>query len=265
VSDHDPAAHRALTARLRAAGSVFAEDEATVILDEADGDAVRLRTLLNRRVAGEPLEVVVGWAMFCGHRVRVVPGVFVPRRRTELVVELAAARLQVGDSVVDLCCGVGAIGVGLLATVGRLDLVAVDIDPDAVDVAAENLAGKAVAVQGDLFAPLPDRLRGAVDVVAVNAPYVPTDAIALMPPEARDHERSVALDGGADGLDVHRRIAAQVGGWLRPGGAVVIEVSAEQADPSAALFTAAGLEARVEHDADRDATAVVAVAPAPAA
>ncbi|WIB62957.1 putative protein N(5)-glutamine methyltransferase [Curtobacterium sp. MCBD17_040] len=262
MPDHDPAAHRALTARLRAAGSVFAEDEATVILDEADGDAVRLRSLLQRRLAGEPLEVVVGWASFCGHRVRVVPGVFVPRRRTELVVEEAAPFLQVGDSVVDLCCGVGAISVGLIVTVGLLDLVAVDIDPDAVEVAAENLAGRAVAVVGDLFEPLPDRLRGAVTVVAVNAPYVPTDAIALMPPEAREHERRVALDGGADGLDVHRRIAAAVGEWLRPGGAVVIEVSEEQADASAALFAAAGLEARIRHDEDRDATVVVAVRPA---
>lgn len=262
MPDHDPAAHRALTARLRAAGSVFAEDEATLILDEADGDPVRLRSMLTRRLAGEPLEVVVGWASFDGRRVRVVPGVFVPRRRTELVVHEAAARLRPGDSVVDLCCGVGAIAVALIGRVGALDLVAVDVDPDAVEVAAENLSGKAVALQGDLFEAVPERMRGHVDVVAVNAPYVPSDAIALMPPEARDHERAVALDGGADGLDVHRRIAAEAGAWLRPGGAVVIEVSAEQADASAALFAAAGLEARIAHDEDRDATAVVAVRPA---
>lgn len=262
-------AHTALTTRLRAAGSVFAEDEATLLLEAGSGDPGRLRGLVERRVAGEPLEYVLGWASFGGHRIRVTPGVFVPRLRTMAVVRAAASLLRPGDTVVDLCCGAGAIGLALLDAVGPLQLVASDIDPAAVEVAAENLGDHGVAVLGDLFDPLPSRLRGSVDVVAVNAPYVPTDAIALMPAEARSYEHRVALDGGPDGLDLHRRIAASVGEWLRPapgagagapraGGAVVIEVAESQAAVSAAIFAAAGLEARVESDGSVDGTVVVA-------
>ena len=203
---------------------------------------------------------MLGWAAFDGHRIRVTPGVFVPRTRTTVVVEQAARLLHRYDRVVDLCCGAGAIAVALLGRVGALDLVASDIDPDAVDVAAENIGDRGIVVAGDLFAPLPVRFRGVVDVIAVNAPYVPTDAIATMPAEARDHEHRVALDGGGDGLDLHRRIAAGAGEWLRPGGAVVIEVSSAQASDSVAVFAAAGLAARAEHDDEVDGTCVVAVA-----
>jgi release factor glutamine methyltransferase len=255
------AARDALAARLRAAGSVFAEDEATLLLDGGGGDPARLRALVRRRLDGEPLEYVLGWAAFDGHRVRVTPGVFVPRTRTTVVVEQAARRLQRYDRVVDLCCGAGAISVALLGRVGALDLVAADLDPDAVDVAAENIGDRGIVVAGDLFAPLPDRFRGVVDVIAVNAPYVPTASIATMPAEARDHEHGVALDGGPDGLDLHRRIAAGAGEWLRPGGAVVIEVSAEQAERSAGLFDEAGFDAVVTTDPDVDGTCVVAVRP----
>lgn len=255
-------ARDALAARLRAVGSVFAEDEADLLLEAGDGDPVRLRALVQRRLAGEPLEVVLGWAAFDGHRVRVAAGVFVPRARTAVVVEQAARRLHRYDRVVDLCCGVGAISVALLGRVGALDLVAADVDPDATDVAAENIGDRGIVVTGDLFAPLPERFREAVDVIAVNAPYVPSGEVATMPSEARDHERLVALDGGADGLDVHRRIADGAGAWLRPGGAVVIEVSAAQSAASAALFAAAGFTVAVERDDEVDGTCVVAVRPA---
>lgn len=241
---------------------MFAEDEADLLLEAGDGDPVRLRALVQRRLAGEPLEVVLGWAAFDGHRVRVAAGVFVPRARTAVVVEQAARRLHRYDRVVDLCCGVGAISVALLGRVGALDLVAADVDPDATDVAAENIGDRGIVVTGDLFAPLPERFREAVDVIAVNAPYVPSGEVATMPSEARDHERLVALDGGADGLDVHRRIADGAGAWLRPGGAVVIEVSAAQSGASAALFAAAGFTVAVERDDEVDGTCVVAVRPA---
>ncbi|QKS12306.1 putative protein N(5)-glutamine methyltransferase [Curtobacterium sp. Csp1] len=255
-------ARDALAARLRAAGSVFAEDEADLLLEAGDGDPVRLRALVQRRLAGEPLEVVLGWAAFDGHRVRVAAGVFVPRARTAVVVEQTARRLHRYDRVVDLCCGVGAISVALLGRVGALDLVAADVDPDATDVAAENIGDRGIVVTGDLFAPLPERFREAVDVIAVNAPYVPSGEVATMPSEARDHERLVALDGGADGLDVHRRIADGAGAWLCPGGAVVIEVSEAQSAASAALFAAAGFTVAVERDDEVDGTCVVAVRPA---
>ena len=251
-------ARDALAARLRAAGSVFAEDEADLLLEAGDGDPARLRSVVHRRLVGEPLEYVLGWAAFDGHRVRVTPGVFVPRARTAVVVEQAARRLQRYDRVVDLCCGAGAISVALLGRVGALDLVAADIDPDAVDVAAENIGDRGIVVAGDLFAPLPDRFHGVVDVIAVNAPYVPSAALATMPAEAREHERVVALDGGPDGLDVHRRVAAGAGEWLRPGGAVVIEVSSTQAPVSAAVFEGAGFTVTIESDEQVEGTCIVA-------
>jgi release factor glutamine methyltransferase len=254
-------ARDALAARLRSGGSVFAEDEADLLLAAGDGDPGRLRGLVQRRLAGEPLEYVLGWAAFDGHRVRVTPGVFVPRARTRAVVTEAARRLHQYDRVVDLCCGAGAIALALLERIGPLDLVAADVDPDATDVAAENLGDRGIVVTGDLFAPLPTRFRGAVDVIAVNAPYVPTDAIATMPSEARDHEHQVALDGGSDGLDLHRRIAVRAPDWLRPGGAVVIEVSSDQAPASADLFVAAGFSVETAHDDEVDGTCIVATLP----
>jgi release factor glutamine methyltransferase len=254
-------ARDALATRLRAGGIVFAEDEADLLLAAGDGDPVRLRALVQRRIAGEPLEYVLGWAAFDGHRVRVTPGVFVPRARTRAVVVEAARRLQQYDRVVDLCCGAGAIGLALLERIGPLDLVAADIDPDATDVAAENLGDRGIVVTGDLFAPLPTRFRGVVDVLAVNAPYVPTDAIATMPPEARDHEHRVALDGGADGLDLHRRIATEAGVWLRTGGSVVVEVSGDQAPASRELFRSTGFAVTIERDDEVDGTCVVATLP----
>jgi len=107
----------------------------------------------------------------------------------------------------------------------------------------EPLGARVVA--GDLFDALPRDLLSRVDVLAVNAPYVPTAEIAMMPPEARDHEARAALDGGDDGLDVHRRVAASAREWLAPGGHLLIETSRQQAPTTAALVTAGGLEARI--------------------
>jgi release factor glutamine methyltransferase len=248
-----------VVAALRAAGCVFAEDEARLLVETAATPA-ELAALLGRRVAGEPLEHVLGWAEFCGVRMAVEAGVFVPRRRSELLVRLAAAVLRPGGVVVELCCGAAAVAAALAALVPDLALHAVDVDPAAVRCARRNLepAGGHVH-EGDLVEPLPDALRGRVDVVVANAPYVPTDAIALMPPEARDHEPAVALDGGVDGLDVQRRVAAAAPAWLAPGGCLLIETSVRQAPLTAALVATAGLVPRVERDDELDGTAVVGV------
>jgi release factor glutamine methyltransferase len=154
--------------------------------------------------------------------------VFVPRRRSEfLVAEAAALGGVVGKRgkpscpwavvVVDLCCGSGAVGAALAAALDRVELYAVDVDPAAVSCARRNLPDGRV-FEGDLYEPLPDSLRGRVDVLVANAPYVPTEAVGLLPPEARTYEPRVALDGGADGLEVVRRVAAGAAGWLTPGG-----------------------------------------------
>lgn len=248
--------YQAIVARLRSAGCVFAEDEAALLV-EAARSPEELEALVARRVGGEPLEPLLGFAEFGGLRIHVDAGVFVPRRRTELLAAEAARLARAGDVVLDLCCGAGAIGAVVAARVAGAIVYAADVDPVAVRAARANLPADRVFA-GDLFAALPDALRGGVAVVAVNAPYVPTDAIALMPPEARLFEPAVALDGGADGLDVHRRIAAEAAGWLAPGGSVVIETSREQSERTAALFADAGFAARVVEDDDLDATVVIA-------
>jgi release factor glutamine methyltransferase len=217
--------------------------------------------MVERRVAGFPLETIVGWAEFCGLRILIEPGVFVPRHRTEFLVQQAAALARPGAVVLDLCCGSGALGVALAASVRLIELHAADIEPAAVRCARRNLGPLGGLVyEGDLFEPLPQALRGRVDIMLANTPYVPTDAIGMMPPEARDHEPLVTLDGGFDGLEVQRRVAASARQWLASGGHVLVEASERQAAASAAIFTRAGFVAQVVTSEELDATIVIATA-----
>lgn len=266
-----PDSEAALVARLRAAGCVFAEDEAALLIEAAQTDE-ELDSMAARRVAGQPLEGIVGWAEFGGLRILVDPGVFVPRRRSEVLVDeavrLAPHPASAASSVssvsspsavvVDLCCGTGAIGVAIAARLPGIELVAADIDPIEVACARRNVEPTGgAAYLGDLYDALPDAVRGRVDLLVVNAPYVPTESIALMPPEARVHEPQVALDGGSDGLAIQRRVAAGASAWLRPGGHLLIETSVRQAPLTAAIITGAGLEARIVHDDELDGTVVI--------
>jgi release factor glutamine methyltransferase len=244
--------------RLRAAGCVFAEEEAALLAEEAGGDADHLERMLREREAGRPLEQILGWAEFAGIRVRVEPGVFVPRRRSEIVVRVALETAGPGAVVVDLCCGTGALGAALLAARPDLEVHAADLDPAAVACARRNLPPDRVH-EGDLYDALPGHLRGRVDVLVVNAPYVPTDEIGMMPPEARDHEHRIALDGGKDGLDVQREVCAGVGGWLADGGTLVIETGRAQATTTAALIRGAGLTPRVVTDDEIGGVAVAGI------
>ena len=230
----------ALTATLRAAGCVFAEDEARLLLASA-ASPEHLSTMVRLRVEGTPLEHILGWAEFCGLRIAVDDRVFVPRQRSQFLVRTAAAVLEAGATVVDLCCGSGALGVAL-ASVVPISLYSADLDAESVACARRNVEpiGGQVFL-GDLFDPLPTRLRGAVEIVLANAPYVPTAEISSMPSEARDHEPRGALDGGADGMDVQRRIIAEVSEWLHVGGSLLIETSEHQASQVAASMAAAGL------------------------
>lgn len=246
-----------LVERLRAAGCVFAEDEAA-LLTEAASRTGDLEQLVARRIAGEPLEVIVGWAGFRGRRIAVEAGVFVPRRRTEVLVDQALAHAGDAAVVVELCAGVAAVAAALAAERPDLEVWAAELDPVAVAVARRNLDPDRV-VQGDLYAALPESLRGRVGILIANAPYVPSAEIALMPPEARDHEQRAALDGGADGLDMQRRVIAGAREWLVPGGVLLVETSVRQAPATVALMTAAGFEARSVHDDDLDGTAAVGV------
>jgi release factor glutamine methyltransferase len=271
-----PSAHArsAIVTRLRAAGCVFADDEARLLMSAARTPA-GLAAMVDRRAAGQPLEHILGWAEFCGLRIAVDPGVFIPRRRTEFLVRRAAAlvRHATGPTagaparppavIVDLCCGSGAVGAALAAALGRVELYAVDVDPAAVRCARRNVAPAGGRVyQGDLYGPLPARLQGHVDVLAANVPYVPTEEVGLLPPEARDHEPRVALDGGADGLDVLRRVTAAAPGWLAPGGHLLFETSERQAPQAVAAAARAGLIPRVARSGRLNATVVIGTRPA---
>jgi release factor glutamine methyltransferase len=250
----------AVVSTLRTAGCVFAEDEAQ-LLAAAAGSAAELDVMVARRAGGLPLEQVVGWAEFCGLRIVVDPGVFVPRRRSEFLVRQAAA-LRPGQPgpvcvVVDMCCGTGAVGVALAAALGGAELHAADIDPAAVVCARRNVGAAGQVYAGDLYEPLPAALRGRVDLLVANAPYVPTSQIGLMPAEARLHEPRVALDGGQDGAGIQRRIAAGAPPWLAPGGHLLIETSERQAQLTARAMTDAGLVPEVAASDDWSATVVI--------
>jgi release factor glutamine methyltransferase len=253
--------------RLRAAGCVFAEDEAHLLISAATSE-LDLATMIDQRVAGLPLEHILGWAEFFGLRIAVETGVFVPRHRTEFLAHHAItlarrAGLRGRPTVVYLCCGSGTVGAAMIAALTEIELHAVDIDPTAVRCARRNLAADAQVYQGDLYQPLPAVLSGQVDVLVANAPYVPTAAIGLLPAEARLHEPSVALDGGADGLDILRRVISGAGHWLAPGGQLLVETSERQAQRTAEIVSHCGLLPRIERSEDLDATVIIATLPAP--
>lgn len=235
--------------------------------------------LVEQRVAGHPLEYILGWAEFGGLRIELDAGVFVPRRRTQLLVQEAVALLsqdpvhkpQVRTAmqrpttpamraavVVDLCCGSGAAGAAIASRIAGLELHAADVDPAAVACARQNVAKVGGAIhQGDLYEALPASLKGNVSVITANAPYVPTAEIATMPREARDYEPLLSLDGGSDGLDLHRRVAAGAPEWLRAGGHLIIETSERQAGHTASIMSAAGFAVRIVRSEELDGTVVV--------
>ena len=258
-----PLPESVVVTRLRAAGCVFAEDEAQLLMAGA-ATLADLSAMVDRRAAGEPLEHVLGWAEFCGLRIAVDPGVFVPRRRTEFLVSQAvalarqAAAAQPRTVVVDLCCGSGALGVALATALGQVELYAADLDPVAVRCARRNVAAVGGQVfQGDLFQPLPATLRGRAGILLANAPYVPTEEVALLPPEARLHEPQLSLDGGADGLGILRRVAQDAPQWLAPGGHLLSETSERQAPALTEAMAQAGLITRLARSEELNATVII--------
>jgi release factor glutamine methyltransferase len=254
---HTPA-RTALVERLRAAGCVFAEDEADLLLRTAAAD--ELEQMVQQRVLGVPLEQILGWAEFGGLRVAVAPGVFVPRRRTELLLRQAVMLAPPQPVVVELCCGSAALSLALASALRAVELYVTDIDPAAVECARRNLAclpGSAGVFEGDLYAPLPHSLAGRVDLILANAPYVPTASMELLPPEARLYEPRLALDGGPDGLDVVQRIIAGARRWLAPDGRLLVETSQGQASAVVAALACHEMIGRIVTSDELGATAVV--------
>jgi release factor glutamine methyltransferase len=251
-----------VAARLRAAGCVFAEDEARLLIQHARSVKAleglhALESLVADRERGVPLEHLLGWVDFAGVRVLLDPGVFVPRRRTQLLAA-EARRLTLEapyrPTLVELCCGSGAVSAAVLAAAPRARLVAADLDAREVACARRNLGD--LVLLGDLYDPLPGDLAGQVDVLVANAPYVPSGAVGLMPLEAREHEPLLALDGGGDGLDVLRRVITGAPPWLRPGASLLVECGESQTREVRALMLDCGLAPRVERDEELGATIV---------
>ncbi|WP_017586329.1 putative protein N(5)-glutamine methyltransferase [Nocardiopsis ganjiahuensis] len=247
----------ALITQLRQAGCVFAEEEAELITATARTPHELVR-MADARSTGLPLEHVLGWTRFHGVRLVVEPGVFVPRPRTEFLAEQALALTRPQALVVDLCCGTAALGAVLATHRQGVRVHAADIDAASVRCARRNLTPLGGQVHhGDLFDPLPPALLGRVDVLVVNAPYVPTREIGLLPAEMREHESQRSLDGGPDGLDVVRRVAARARVWLAPRGHLLVQAHPDQVAQACDAFTRGGLVATSVTCQDTDTSVVV--------
>jgi release factor glutamine methyltransferase len=240
-------------------GCVAPEAEADALLEASSEGRGRVGDLVARRLRGEPLAWITGRVTFCGLRVRVDPGVFVPRPHTEALARRAARLLPDAGTAVDLCSGSGAVAAVLRAARPHAKVVATDLDPAAVACARRN---GVEALEGDLDEPLPRSLRGRVEVVTAVVPYVPTEELHLLPRDVIANEPRRALDGGPGGTEVLVRAAAAAGRLLAPGGAVLLELGGDQSDDVALAFASAGLgRIRIHRNRDGRARAIEARRP----
>jgi release factor glutamine methyltransferase len=260
---------REAVARLRASGCVFAEEEAALIFARFSTTTDRA-TALDSRCGGTPLELVLGEASFAGVTVSVEPGVFLPRRRAEVLVDLAVER---GDAqsagpnfgygpvtALDLGCGTGAIAAALSARRPRWSVHASDLAPAAVRCARSNASRfHFTAHRANWFDGLPRHLQGAFDIVIAHLPYVPTSHLPLLPRDYRAVEPSSTVDGGTDGLDPWRAVAGSCRAWLAGSGRLLTQVTADQEQEARLIAERQGLRA----DAiSYDDSVVVAASPA---
>ena len=222
-----PPALAELTARLSRAGFIAADDEASELLARAAGDVELLGSLVARRLTGEPLAWITGRVSFCNVELRIDPGVYVPRWQSEPLARRAVDCLPATGVAIDLCTGSGAIARTLVVNRPGAQVVASDLDERAVACAAAN--GVEV-YRGDLFDPLPRRLEGRVDVVVAVVPYVPTPELPLLQRDTFAFESTLSYDGGPDGTDVLRRVLRSSPRFLRPGGALLLELGGRQAE-----------------------------------
>jgi release factor glutamine methyltransferase len=216
-----------LSDMLARAGCVAADEEAAELLAAAGGERSTLISLVHRRLRGEPLAWVTGQAAFGELVVSVEPGTYVPRWQSLELAARAAARLPEGGRAIDLCTGSGAIAAALQLRRRSARIVGTDIDPGAVACARANNVD---AVRGDLFDPVPSEFEGTTDVVVAVVPYVPTSALRYLPRDARSYEVPTHYHGGPDGTDVLRRVVADAPRFLRPGGALLLELGGDQAE-----------------------------------
>lgn len=227
-------------------GSIAPDQEADILLIASGEGAGPIDALVARRLQGEPIAWIAGWTEFCGVRIGVAPGVFVPRPHTEGLAQRAASLLPDDGVAIDLCTGAGAVARYLMAMRPRAAVIATDIDPVAVACARRNGVD---AHLGDIAEPLSPVLRRKVDVVTAVPPYVPRGELHLLPRDVREREPAHALDGGPAGTDLLVRVAEAATQLLRPGGSVLLEIGGDQADEMKIVFGELGLsELRVHRD-----------------
>ena len=195
--------------------------------------------IADERLTGRPLWYIIGDTDFCGYKIKVDERVLIPRPETEEMAMMAVAIAEEGNNILDLCTGSGALAIAIYKELERsnrkVKMTAVDISADALELAKENAeANEAdiLFIQSDLFS----RIRGRFDVIVSNPPYIPTAEIDTLQREVKDYEPRLALDGGADGLDIYRRIAAEASKYLNRGGTLIMEVGAGQAADVVKMF-----------------------------
>ena len=216
--------------------------------------AGRLGELVTRRLRGEPLQYLTGHQAFRWLDLAVGPGVLVPRPETELLVEHALGRLAgvASPVVVDVGTGSGAIALSIAVERPDATVWATEVSAEAATWARRNCdrvgVGNVTVVEGDLLSPLPATLRGAVDLVAANPPYLAAAQLAGLAADVRDHEPLVATVSGPTGLEVPARVVEDALAWLRPGGWLVMETWPGQADDLLALLSARYAEAAIHPD-----------------
>lgn len=234
-----------LVRRLRAAGCVFAEREADLLVETFGSPAEREAAVV-RRESGEPLEHVLGWAQFGEVRVEIGPNSFIPRARALALVDAADEVTTTADAPVlalDLGCGVGAIAAALCHRHRDWDVHACDVDTGAATVARRNAATFGFVVHtGCWFDGLPAELKGGIDIVVAHLPYVPTAEIDRLARDFRDHEPRHSVDGGVDGLDPLREVAPSARDWLAPTGLLLTQVHRDQQEGTAGIATATGMQ-----------------------
>ena len=237
-------------------GCVAPAEEADALFKASSEGVGPIEELVDRRLHGEPLAWITGSVLFCGVRVLVDPGVFVPRPHTQALARRATSLLPDGGIAVDLCTGSGAVAAVLGSAHPEATVVATDLDPLAVACAGRNGVR---ALVGDLDEPLPPSLRGRVDVMTAVVPYVPTKELAFLPRDVLANEPRSALDGGPRGTTLLVRATEAAARWLRPGGSVLLELGGDQAGEVTTAFEKVGLSAiRVHRDGDGQDRAIEA-------
>lgn len=216
-----------VVAQLSEAGFIAAQEEARELMQCSYGNAATLEAMIARRVMGEPLAWITGVSMFCGLKINVDRDVYVPRWQSETLARRASERLPHQGTAIDLCTGSGAIAKTLLTKRPLSRVVASDLDHRAVRCAESNGVD---VYEGDLFATLPRDLKGSVDVIVGVVPYVPTHSLSMLPRDTFAFESFLSYDGGEDGTDVIRRVVASSPRFLRPGGALLLELGGDQAE-----------------------------------